>query len=116
MATPWQADVLTAAAVHAHAVRHYMPGRESEIPRIMLTRAMAVLRAACTLDADVLVLGAWGCGNLCNDPKLMATVFREAVNLVDMRRFAQIDFAVADMRTPPLFYQPFAELFGGAVR
>lgn len=113
LATPWQADVLTAAAVHAHAVRRYLPGRESEIPRIMLTRAMAVLRAACTLDADVLVLGAWGCGNLGNDPKLMATVFREALNLVDMRTFAQIDFAVADLHTPPANYLTFARTFAG---
>jgi uncharacterized protein (TIGR02452 family) len=114
LATPWQADVLTAAAVHARAVRRYMPARESEIPRIMLGRAIAVLRAACTLDADVLVLGAWGCGNFGNAPTLIATVFREAFNLVDMRTFAQIDFAVADVRTPPLIYQAFAEMFGGA--
>ena len=113
LATPWQADVLTTAAVHARAVRHYMPGRESEIPRIMLGRAIAMLRAACTLDADVLVLGAWGCGNFGNAPTLIATVFREAFNLVDMRTFAQIDFAVADLRTPPLFYQAFAQMFGG---
>jgi uncharacterized protein (TIGR02452 family) len=113
LATPWHADVLTAAAVHAHAVRRYLPGRESEIPRIMLARAMAVLRAACTLDADVLVLGAWGCGNLGNDPTLMATVFREALNLVDMRSFAQIDFAVADLHTPPANYLTFARTFAG---
>jgi hypothetical protein len=31
-----------------------------------------------------------------------------------MRTFAQIDFAVADLRTPPLFYQAFAQMFGGA--
>lgn len=114
LATPWQADVLTAAAVHAHAVRRYMPARESEIPRIMLGRAIAVLRAACTLDADVLVLGAWGCGNYGNSPMLIAAVFREAINLVDMRTFAQIDFAVADVRTPPKLYQAFAQTFGGA--
>jgi hypothetical protein len=113
LATPWQADVLTAAAVHARAVRRYMPARESEIPRIMLARALAVYRAARTLDADVLVLGAWGCGNLGNDPTLMATVFREALNLVDMRTFAQIDFAVADLHTPPANYLTFARTFAG---
>jgi uncharacterized protein (TIGR02452 family) len=113
LALPWHADVITAAAVHAHAVRRYLPGRESEIPRIMLARALAVYRAARTLDADVLVLGAWGCGNLGNDPTLMATVFREALNLVDMRTFAQIDFAVADLHTPPANYLTFARTFNG---
>lgn len=115
LATSWQADVITATAVHARAVRRYLPGRESEIPRIMLGRAIAVLRAAGTLDANVLVLGAWGCGNLGNDPKLMATVFREAFNLVDMRNFAQIDFAVADVHPPAQMYQAFAQTFGGAL-
>jgi len=40
---------------------------------------------------------------------------RDMMDVVDMRRFVAIDFAVADMYDPPLNYQAFARRFDGMV-
>lgn len=111
--TPWQADVITSAAVHAKAVHTYMSDRVGEIALHMEYRTQKVFQVATTLDADILILGAWGCGAFGNDPELIAQMMAEMMHVVDMRRFAAIDFAVADMYDPPLNYQAFASRFDG---
>ena len=105
---PWYADVLTTAAVHAKAVATYMPSRLSEIPACMRQRTHVMLRAANTLAADVLVLGAWGCGAFGNDATMMADIFAESLRLIDMTGYTHIDFAVADVRNQHEVYTPFA--------
>lgn len=113
--TPWQADIITSAAVHAKAVQHYMPDRINEIAPRMRQRIQKVFQVATTLDADIVILGAWGCGAFGNDPELIAQLMLDTMALVDMRRFAAIDFAVADMYDPPLNYRAFAARFDGQV-
>lgn len=113
--TLWQADVITSAAVHAKAVQRYMPDRVGEIALHMEYRTHKVFQAATTLDADILILGAWGCGAFGNNPEVIAQIMRDMMHVVDMRRFAAIDFAVADMYAPPLNYLAFARRFDGMV-
>jgi uncharacterized protein (TIGR02452 family) len=113
--TPWQADVITSAAVHANAVRTYMPERAGEIALHMEYRTQKVFQVATTLDADILILGAWGCGAFGNNPEVIAQIMADMMFVVDMRRFAAIDFAVADMYDPPLNYRAFARRFDGQV-
>lgn len=109
---PWYGDVITSAAVQAKAVQRYMPNRVGEIAARMRTRVHTIFKAATTLDADVLILGAWGCGAFGNDPEMVADAMAEAMQVVDMRRFQAIDMVVADTRTPTVVYDAFARRFG----
>ena len=113
--SPWQADVITSAAVMAKAVQKYMPERVGEIRATMQQRTQKVFQVATTLDADILILGAWGCGAFGNDPEVIAQLMLDTMQLVDMRRFVAIDFAVADVREPLENYSAFAKRFDGKV-
>jgi uncharacterized protein (TIGR02452 family) len=112
---PWQADVITSAAVHAKAVHAYMPERVGEIGPTIRQRTQKVFEVATTLDADILILGAWGCGAFGNDPDQIAQIMHDMMQVVDMRRFVAIDFAVVDLYDPPLNYTAFATRFDGRV-
>jgi uncharacterized protein (TIGR02452 family) len=112
---PWQADVITSAAVHAKAVHAYMPERVDEIGPTMRQRTQKAFEVATTLDADILILGAWGCGAFGNDPDQIAQIMHDMMRVVDMRRFVAIDFAVVDLYDPPLNYTAFATRFDGRV-
>jgi uncharacterized protein (TIGR02452 family) len=112
---PWQADVITSAAVHAKAVHAYMPERVDEIGPTMRQRTQKAFEVATTLDADILILGAWGCGAFGNDPDQIAQIMYDMMQVVDMRRFVAIDFAVVDLYDPPLNYTAFATRFDGRV-
>jgi len=109
---PWYADVITSAAVHADAVRRYMPTRTSEIPMVMAKRAQVVLHAAAMLRADVLVLGAWGCGAFGNNADVVAAALEDAMHQVDLSGYAHVDFAVADLRIPAEVLAPFKRRWG----
>ena len=45
----------------------------------------ALSQAAASHSVDVMVLGAWGCGVFRNDPKDIATMFRDALRSVHLR-------------------------------
>jgi uncharacterized protein (TIGR02452 family) len=113
--SPWQGDVITSAAVMAKAVHTYMPERVGEIGATMRQRTQKVFQVATTLDADILILGAWGCGAFGNDPEVIAQIMHEMMDIVDLRRFVAIDFAVADLFVPQVNYPPFATRFDGKV-
>ena len=113
--TPWQGDVITCAAVMADAVRRYMPMRVGEIGATMRQRTEKVFRIATTLDADILILGAWGCGAFGNAPEEIAQIMYDTMQIVDMRRFVAIDFAVADLFDPQVNYPAFAKWFDQSV-
>jgi uncharacterized protein (TIGR02452 family) len=106
---PWQGSVIHARAIDAHAVRAQMPDRVAEIPQVMLQRAQRILHAAATTRANVLVLGAWGCGHAGHDPAVMAAIWQVAMTQAKVRTFGIIDFAVADIKprrpTFTSFYQ-----------
>lgn len=98
LAEPWQVSMVHAMAVDAHEVRLRMPEREAEIPQVMVQRAQRVLVAAATTRANVLVLGAWGCGSAGHDPSVMAAIWQVAITQAKVRMFGIIDFAVADVK------------------
>jgi uncharacterized protein (TIGR02452 family) len=111
--TPWLGDVITSAAVHADAVRKFLPERVGEIEATMRQRAEKVFQVATTLDADILILGAWGCGAFGNEPDAIAQIMYDTMHIVDMRRYVAIDFAVADLKNPLENYPAFAQRFEG---
>lgn len=106
---PWLCDFVHAYAVDAHTTRRVVPEREAEIPQIMLQRAICVLQSAATTRANVLVLGAWGCGQAGNDPAVMAAMWQVAIEQTRIRTFGIIDFAVADVTPAQAVYTSFVQ-------
>jgi len=66
---------------------------DKELQRIHEQRARAILAVAAEHGADILVLGAFGCGAFQNDPRVVAKAYAEV--LKDCRRyFDLIEFAI----------------------
>lgn len=109
LSEPWRSSVVHAVAIDAHAVRTQMPEHTAEVPQLMVQRAIRVLQAAATTRANVLVLGAWGCGCAGHDAAVMAAIWHVAIAQAKVRIFGIIDFAVADIKpsrpTFTSFYQ-----------
>jgi len=104
---PWMAHVVSAAPIHVHAVRKYMPMRIAEVPLAMMRRATRIIEAAANTKANVLVLGAWGCGRFGNDPDMVIAAFMAAFESPAMRNFAIVDFAVPDVTSGSPLYHRF---------
>ena len=56
-------------------------------------RAIHMLTCAAAKGADILVLGAFGCGAFENDPEVVANAFKTALNVFP-KVFDHIEFAV----------------------
>jgi uncharacterized protein (TIGR02452 family) len=110
---PYPLSILTSPAVHAKAVKQYMPERLPMIERAMASRVLKVLAAARHHGHDALVLGAWGCGAFGNDGHVIAGLFEEALSGNFKGAFAQVMFAVTDWSPEERFIGPFYEVFGG---
>jgi uncharacterized protein (TIGR02452 family) len=109
--TPWLADVITCAAVNAKKVHDEKPDRAAEIEPAMRRRIHKVFQVATTLDADILILGAWGCGAFKNEGTEIARAMHDTLQLVDMRRFKAIDFAIPSARGSTKNFDAFAPWF-----
>ncbi len=67
----------------------------AELFEIHRKRAQHILTIAAANYADILVLGAFGCGAFCNDPKVVAQAYHAALS--DLRYyFDRIEFAIYD--------------------
>lgn len=95
-------DVITCAAPNLRPQpNNYMnPGRgnpvrltHEQIRALHLQRARKILSVAAIHGADVLILGAFGCGAFCNPPEVVAGAFRDV--LPDFTHaFRTVEFAV----------------------
>lgn len=66
---------------------------DEELYKIHLERARAILNAAQSQGAEVLILGAFGCGAFKNNPRVVAKAYREALkDYTD--KFREIEFAI----------------------
>jgi uncharacterized protein (TIGR02452 family) len=108
---PWLANMISAAPVHAHGVRKYMPMRAAEIPLHLARRATHIVNAAASTKSNVLVLGAWGCGRFGNSPDVIISAFQAAFESPSVRAFAIIDFAVPDVTLNTPLYHAFRQRF-----
>lgn len=85
-------DVITCAAPKLRNVPAGLCSNE-ELYEIHLKRAKHILHTAAHHNADILILGAFGCGAFRNDPSVVAAAYHEA--LKEYRGyFKQIVFAV----------------------
>ena len=108
---PWSADIVTAAPVHTVGVKLRQADRMAEIPLAMARRAERLVDAAAGTSANVLVIGAWGCGDHGNEPDLIAAVLRVALERPAARSFAIVDVAAADVDEHTPLYNVFAKYF-----
>lgn len=107
------AGVITCAAPDAVQARANGLS-ESRIQEALHSRASAVICAATTVRANVLVLGAFGCGVFGNDAKVVAEAFRKV--LEEFRGcFKRVVFAIPDRagRNYRMFYEAFRGWGGG---
>ena len=90
----FQVDVLTCAAPYLDPDKKRL-GTMEKLEEVFLRRNRNILEVAAANDADVLVLGAFGCGAFNNPPELVAETFRKL--LVEKgygRFFKKVVFAI----------------------
>ena len=66
---------------------------DKELMDIHMTRARRILDSAAAHHCDVVILGAFGCGAFCNDPRVVAEAYRRVIGEYD-GVFDVIEFAV----------------------
>lgn len=95
-------DIVTCAApnLRSEPSNIHNPGegdavsiRPQELFDLHLRRAKHILHVAAANGTDVLVLGAFGCGAFCNDPKVVAAAYAEALKEY-AQYFLRVDFAI----------------------
>jgi len=107
----YQIDVITCAAPDIRSVgdeTEYNPG-ENGLYREFVKRWKCILSAGAKHKADVLILGAFGCGVFANPPKLVAEAFCEAVKGFE-KYFETIEFAIYSSRENNENYQAFKDI------
>ena len=107
-------DVITVAApdlrdksnVHVPLVGGGTYMNNAELFGYHVKRAIHVLTCAAAQGADILVLGAFGCGAFRNDPEVVARAYQTAISVFP-KVFQKIEFAVycspKDMRNYEVF-------------
>ena len=107
-------DVITCAAPDLRRVdepSRYEPGRGALL-HLMMERWRRIMAAAAANGADVLILGAFGCGVFAVPPDIAAEAFEVAAGGID-RCFETIEFAVYSKDTDAPNYRAFATLAAG---
>ena len=90
----FQVDVITCAAPYYNPDRK-KPVSYDKLRQVFMDRIQNILEIAAAKDADILILGAFGCGAFHNPPELVADVFRYL--LIDQKYgqyFKKIIFAI----------------------
>jgi len=114
----WYAmDVITCAAPDIRLIgdqTQYAPDEE-ELHREFVKRWRCILAAAAMHEADVLILGAFGCGVFANPPELVARAFRDALQGFDCY-FETIEFAIFSGKGDSPNYRAFNEILGANMK
>ncbi|MBP5436940.1 MAG: TIGR02452 family protein [Treponema sp.] len=102
------ADVITCAAP---CLEPDMQGvTHEELKKIHASRARHILGVACKYEADVLILGAFGCGAFSNPPEIVAEVYKDVLSDY-LHAFKAIEFAVYCSVRDSKNYEVFKETF-----
>jgi len=119
LAEPFRADVLTCAAPNLCEVPtniynpddgEVRPGiSDLELMKLHEKRGRKILSVAAANGAEVLILGAFGCGAFHNDPQIVAQAYRNILPEF-LRHFRVIEFAVYCRPTDMTNYESFAHL------
>lgn len=99
----WDVDVITCAApnLRENPSNRMNPNAGSrkanigpeELYKLLNTRIRQIFEIAIAEEAEVLILGAFGCGAFCNPPQIVAKVFEELTKEF-RHQFDTVEFAV----------------------
>lgn len=116
----YQADILTCAAPNLRdAMADFLSeekkgkleiGRKDGLYRLHLKRIERIFQVAAANEADVLILGAFGCGAFCNPPETVAKAFR-TVQKKYAAYFETIEYAIFCSGDETKNYTAFCEAF-----
>lgn len=109
-------DIMTCAAPDLHAGSYTGSGEpvgmsDTELMDLHKKRAAHMLAIAAANGAEILVLGAFGCGAFANDPKIVARAYKETLEAFDKYRFTHIEFAVFCGKWDSANYDTFKHVF-----
>ena len=112
-------DVITVAApdlrsksnMHADLVGGGVRMNNAELYAYHVKRAIHVLTCAAAMGADILVLGAFGCGAFENDPNVVALAYKNALSVFP-NVFSIIEFAVYCNPSNTTNYEVFSHVLG----
>lgn len=115
----WDVDVITCAApnlrnvpsnrMNPHAGNEKANVTVSELKEILLSRVHKIFEVAIASEAEVLILGAFGCGAFCNPPKVVAEVFAQCVE--EYRKYFEvIEFAVYHTEREKANFEAFEQM------
>jgi len=111
-------DVITIAAPdlrsrsnqYAELVGNGTYMNDAELFGYHVKRAIHMLTCAAAKGADILVLGAFGCGAFQNDPKVVARAYKTALEVFP-KVFDQVEFAILLPPTGSVNYDVFKSVF-----
>lgn len=115
-----EADVITCAApnLRERPYNQMNPGMgdpvrvtEGELLELHKSRARKILSVAADNGVDILVLGAFGCGEFCNDPNVVARAYRDVIPEF-AGYFDEIEFAVYCSPRDMTNYEAFKRCLG----
>ncbi len=94
---PFTADVFASAAYNCNQDQDYdRPRKDLEYIEGTKERIRTMLRAAVENGNDSVVLSAFGCGAFQNDPRIMATLYREVLDEEFKGAFRRVVFGIID--------------------
>lgn len=89
----YEVDVITCAAPNHSQLKIRVLGLDSELYNLHFKRFQRILDVAVASGAEVVILGAFGCGAFQNDPKVVAKAAKDAIKEYETS-FETIEFAV----------------------
>ena len=107
----YQIDVITCAAPDIRLTgddTEYRP-EQDELYREFVKRWRCILKAGAKHEADVLILGAFGCGVFQNPPELVAKAYCEAVKGFE-KYFETVEFAIYSPGENNVNYKEFKKI------
>lgn len=118
----WDVNVITCAApnlreVPSNRMNPYAGDKKAEISledlrQLLRSRVERIFQVALANGADVLILGAFGCGAFRNPPRLVAEVFKEYTDRYG-KFFDVIEYAVFHTEREKGNYEAFREVMEG---
>ena len=92
-------DVITCAAPNKKAAQKYQNVPDAEVSKAMYHRIDSLLYAAVVMKAEILILGAFGCGVFGNDLTEVSEMFKELLYKKYRGCFKHVVFAIPDTQS-----------------
>ena len=117
---PFAVDVITCAApnLREKPANPYNPGdgeavqiAPQELFDLHIERARRILTVAAQNNAEIVILGAFGCGAFRNDPEIVARAFNAVIKDY-LRHFREVEFAVYCRPNDDSNYRAFKSIIG----